>query len=537
MTQVNWATLAYNLVQVVNLLVVYNLPYISLVVWVKKNSNKVGIEKKPIVYYILFLVAILLLHSTLLLVFRIDSCRDEPVRHCLQIIVVLVLNALKLAMCLAMMLVTLRIPAQEISQIKLSHTKSRSLIGDVTISGSSKEYSQIQLEDQQPFFTLRIDKKQQISHDDKFCHAVNYCYRETVDDRVLRDFETTNSSAANQELADDLDERLLTGLAQSDTRVIRRQMLKTEAELVSLARDLLRLSRKDRTRSVFSDAAQTELDLGDLEDLVNGLMNNLKSSIVHDDFVEKGCQLVADFLQIDWTGVADGVWLKGFSLCSEFRLTFLLTQAQFAELFPNFLVEHVRAANDSRLRLEVLLKREDRRVAVDKSLGQIEALANDVFPGLDLPADTKHFCFHKDLTYLLNVCLNEHPRQSRVLRFLGLDEVRVYSIQTKAPRITLDIESFYGREDRHVQYRLTFEFGFMDRDIKTVVRSKRHFMLLSKNLSRRFGSKYALRKTGYGDMGYVKSWLEKLFQRLEIWRSSEFRIFVGYFERDILTVG
>jgi hypothetical protein len=311
---------------------------------------------------------------------------------------------------------------------------------------------------------------------------------------------------------------------------IEKEISKSESQLIELARKLKRICLHREIDSLFHDPQNMDVNLNKLEIIINHIMNTFKNSIIRNASNEKCCKMVSDFLEINYSSKIGKVWLKGFSLCHEFPFDFTLSPHSMNILFPNFQVKNIKFTIQKNVfKFDVFVIDQNKAISVVKTLNQIELYANTLFKNLEFPSESEHINFKNEIKYLLNVCLNECINHKLTASFLEIEEVTSHSIYMKTPQLSLDIESYFDYIEDDIQYRLTLEFGVMETNVIEVVRSKSHFMLLSRNLVMRFGEHLRLKSTMFGNVEYIKKWLEDLFENQLLWRSTELKIFLNYY--------
>lgn len=535
LSEFRW-TLFYYIFLTVNFFTFYNLPFVSLVRWIIMNSRKVGIEKLPLILYTLWMIFSLLVHSLVIIVYPMDTCPGLPSLQCYKIMVIIIFNIIKIIMSLMMLMLIRQLPTSEISQMKYSLKKNENL--DMSLGEHMLESTDVHSDHEMQHFFLEIDKKQAIDDNNQFCHVLRYLFKENADVHTSGDFFTKDSlnmlqrSSNFQNLS--ISNKLLQDLSRSENfKIISKETLKTEPELISLAKSLDSLLKNRVHRGLFLDHTRTDLDLVALEQLINSLMNSLKSSSFLDHTNDQCCQLISQFLGMNWEGLGSRLWLEDFSLCAEFPQVFTLSVDQANVLFRNFLVGSVERTKKKRLfKIYVMDKKTKRELVLIKNVDQIERFVQKVFKNLELPFECSQTSFPKEMSYLLNVCLNEIRNEDALCSFLRIKEGIFQPINVLVPKVSLNIETLVSYSTGDPQYKLIFEYDFYFTSVVEIVRSKKHFRLISNNLELKFGPKVSLDLDEFGNLDYMKDWVEALLSDALIWNSVEFRVFIGYFEQN-----
>lgn len=530
-----WWTMAFYVFLTVNFFTFYNLPFISLIRWILVNSRKVGIEKLPLVLYSIWMIFSLIVHSIVIILFPMDSCPGLPSLQCYKVMVVIIFNIIKIIMSLMMLMLARQLPESEISQMKYSLKKNENL--DMSLGDNLLDSSDLQSDKDMQNFFLEIDKKQAIDDDDQFCHVLRFLYKEDVDAQASGDHYSKESLHRLQRSSNfqnvSISNKFIQDLSNLDNiKIISKETLKTEHELMALAKRLDSLLKNKAHQVLFLDPTRTDLDLVALERLINSLMNDLKSSAFLDHTNDICCQLVSEFLGMNWRSPVSRVWLEDFSLCTEFPQTFTLTADQAAILFRNFLVKTVSMTRKKGFfRLCVTDRKSKRELALVKNIGQIEKFVQKVFRFLELPFECSQASFPKELGYLLNVALNEIQDERALCSFLRTEDLVFQPISVLIPKVSCSVESCLSPSLEEPAYKLMLEYDFYFTSLVEVVRSKRHFRLISRNLEQKFGPRIGLDLEEFGDKAAVSRWLQGLLKDALVWNCVEFRVFISYFEQ------
>jgi hypothetical protein len=385
--------------------------------------------------------------------------------------------------------------------------------------------------DSNKFFTLEIDHKQVLDEQGKYYHVLKYIYKQRKL-AVGSDFDVGKRNILSGLTNYDDNGNGINESEDNDSDVegykyIGKEINKTEEELASLAKEL----EQGQAETIFNDPGKTDLNLMSLERLINRVMNQHKTSLIRDPSIQSMYTRLSDFLGIHWKHRRSSLWLQRFSLCTEFPKHFMISTQNAQIIFPIFLVKFVLYTNKHNIfNLKILIRENNETISIIHSLTHIENFCKTQFPNLSLPVQTENSHFKKDLKYLLNVCLNEISDEHLLCSFLKINKLNLPSIlDVDIPKVSLEIESFYGGDEDPLKYRLIFEFLFPNAKRSEVVRSQRQFDLLSHNLRLRFGKDYAIRLELFSNISYVKNWVNMLLENPSIWRSTEFKIFVNFF--------
>lgn len=527
-----WWTFAYYIHQSTNLLIIYNLPFISLIRWIIRNSKKVGIEKWPIIYYNYWLILILIIHTIVIIFVPIDKCESKKAIECYKVMVIVIFNSIKIILSIVLLILSRQIPNQEISQLKFSiKNKDNSLTQVLMDENILSNY-------ENKFFFLEIDKKQAINENNDYCHVLRMIYKERVQrNEKNQEFTILDSIPNKNGLKSSYKNSTYkssyaygSSIIYETFQDITKELFKTEDELISLALELKHVLRFNAHKSLFMSPDNQNLDLNVLENLVNTSMNEFKTSIVVDDVNEKCCQLISKFLGINWINQFRQLWLKDFSLSAEFPQIFTLSSEQSNVLFSRYIVTAFKKTNKInvfKVNVHCVSLNEYKKIVV--TLNEIESFCSNVFPEIDLNFNTKNLSFKKEITYLMNVCLNEIQDLEKLSSFLGFENKNLTFSEIEIPKTKMTIEPVYSKDSSKCEYKISLEFVTIGSSIVQIVRSFGHFQVLSNNFELRFSEDFAFDLNKYENLDYVKKWLSMLLGNSRIWKSSEFRIFIQYF--------
>lgn len=434
-------------------------------------------------------------------------------------------DGIKICFCVAVLIISKKLPVSVFSQFKLrgSLDSGRNNSEEFSTSFEIEKRSDIM-----KFFSFEIDKKQSVDENGNYSHKIQIYYQEEQAANQKEDLSLSEKrDLKNSQI---LLESLLNSDEKTPSKYIKKETRKTEKELITFAQEIKKIESPEKVDTFFDNFGKTDLNISNLQETVNKFMNEYRHSIIHEQTKEKKFQLVSKFLGITWNYRSSNLWLKKFSLCTEFPSHFMITAKDAEVIFPNFLVQSVMFTNkDNVFKLSIYIRNERKKMSIIRSLEQIERFAKSQFPKIKLPSNTDNINFIKEIKYLLNVCLNEATNESFICKFLNKKNVTIIPFNMDIPKINLEIESFYGFEEDGMRYKLSFEFGFISLKKSEVIRNLKQFELLSHNLQLRFGSEYVLRPEMFLNINYIKNWLEKMFENELIWRSTEFKIFINYF--------
>ncbi|MEL6802515.1 MAG: hypothetical protein AAFO91_01880 [Bacteroidota bacterium] len=179
-----WLIFSYIVFQAFNLYVTYNVPFLYLILWIKKNFHKVGIDKFPIIVYAVFLIVILLVKTLIDLLSPMNKCPSTPIYKCYLVMVNVVFNVVKTLMSLGLILLMGSVPGSEILQMKITFRSGNSL-QDENLDTTFENHSDLtdvsdQIDSSNDAFRLEIDKKQTLNNKGVFGHRLIYKLREAL---------------------------------------------------------------------------------------------------------------------------------------------------------------------------------------------------------------------------------------------------------------------------------------------------------------------------------------------------------------------
>ena len=193
------------------------------------------------------------------------------------------------------------------------------------------------------FFSFEIDKKQSVDENGNYSHKIQIYYQEEQAANQKEDLSLSEKrDLKNSQI---LLESLLNSDEKTPSKYIKKETRKTEKELITFAQEIKKIESPEKVDTFFDNFGKTDLNISNLQETVNKFMNEYRHSIIHEQTKEKKFQLVSKFLGITWNYRSSNLWLKKFSLCTEFPSHFMITAKDAEVIFPNFLVQSVMFTN------------------------------------------------------------------------------------------------------------------------------------------------------------------------------------------------
>ena len=640
----------YMLFSIINLCIFYNIPFLFLILWIKRNFHKVGIDKRPIIIYAAFLIGILIAKTIIDFVSPMNRCPSTPPYKCPLVMTNVVFNVIKTLMSVGLILLMRSVPGSEILQMKITYRSGKSL-GDEDFDPTTENLSDFtdlsnDGDKSQKVFWLEIDMKQTLDKLGNFGHKIWYTMREAlpptptsgsgmISQNLLSDSfgrknnwlisnpessplkrsllgrntdlreqggqgkenpygfgdmiepsrnenshnmmfnfsnNKTRKSQSGRGYGSDLEKmqsgkgsdnngsmhksHVLGGVNtssdrkdnmsrslvrsgvnsnQTQIRKVKKEIHKTEEQLIKLAQDLVKLGAKsNRKLELFEDLQHQNLNLEELEQIINDIMNNHNMSIGAEDFANEAKELFCKFLQIPKliTGKAQRVWLKNFSLVNQFPADFVLNGQLTRSLFPHYVTACIELTRRSdTFKLTILSSRDGTQKNLYKSLLSIESFAKSIFTKLKLPSVSSHPSFKAELGYLLNVCLNECPSPSLIASFMKSESSPKLALALfPSPQTDVSLSPQFNAKSNSLEYVLDFRFGLFEPSQVRVIRSQGHFQVLERNLVMRLGNDVSFDFVNFVHLNDVRDWIFSLLGCEGIWASTEFRLFMGFHE-------
>lgn len=527
--------LSQYILQAINLFAFYNLPFISMINYIRKNSNKIGIEHFSIFLYFSYLIITLIVCTLIILTLPFDPCKTKSIFFCQKILTSVILNILKCVLAITILILAKNLPKSEIFQMMSTASLSQLDYQDSLNYRLNLDFDDhnFLLDDQNVQFSVTIDPKQKIDKNGLFSHEIQLIEKKIRMSEVQSKIGSLNINKDMFCESFHRSERKPKGSRFKKRKSIETKMIfyKSEKQLETLFFDIKKI--KGVFMLQLDQFELGELDVTELENDINLFLNKSKSSSKQEMIQnERIKEKIKDFFNLEKQATSGKTWMKNISLYIEFPSAFYLSNKMKNLLFRSFQVLNFEYTNKMNVFNIIIQNVQNfKTFSLTKTLEDIEHLIRSLFSSIVFPKKINHHNFKREVIYLINVSLNESEELNTVQSFLKMNVCALQSTLINTCFLEIDLKLF-GRSDKHSDfYQIVLtDTRFLSGTKEQITRGKKHFRILSNNLAMRFGVEYLFRFEKFLDVKYVYEWLVKLQSNDRIAKSVEFILFLNYFK-------
>ena len=560
----------YFLLQTINSTLIASVPFVLLVLMIRNNHSKVGINYSKIKYFNLILLVYMVLNSAFTIIMKTCDCTHVPFFKSYKVIVFLILDFLRVCCNCLILYLGHKMPDSEISQMFYQNLTDSTSISDKHTSMSSG------LDDfeEQEYFACRIEKKQTYHADGFFFHEFSVIFKPRVYRRKQSQYMT--QSITDKRFLDQLNTSLSRGppldnalarslslsfegfsLTRRDQNFseymheVTKQLNKRPEDIRAFAAGLSGLDNSIVNEyEFFSDIGSEDLDLDQLEKFLNRFMNQTYKVSSQ---IQNSCSTlnaVKSFLQLDYDAQIPNL-VDGFSLRIDFPGAFCPEKKFFEKLFSHYLVLKLKLdESKTHLRLEILNRARNQTFQVRRRVEDFVDFVQRLYPSIE---SVNQVCLSsekkcKQMVYLLNVALNELRNQALVSEFVGSQFAGVSELPFTLPQfeVTLLLRSMDKVERRTTTESIegpnakaepaqnkkirNFEISVVsDTSLKVmkIERNVEHFQVLSNHLAAKFRTdEFNVKKRDLEETSKLQAYLSRLVRSKQCWESIEFQLFL-----------